>query len=182
MPPASSYSVSLLSSVVVPPTPSRDLSEKQKTAILRVFDKEITAGTKVTQELMQKRCCTTAVLSLLATSVSKVKQVVNHVNYLIDSRPRSPPKKVEESTSKVHRWLEDFDDPSTRSSGRRQEWDQDDSVAIKKAFKSYPTFPTMTEIKGLFKKDTKLYTIFYTEGWTRVYTKVKNIFKNKNRK
>ena len=58
---------------------------------MRVFEREITAGTKVTKEIAQKRCCTMAVLTILATSMSKVKTVVNHVNYIIETRPRSPP-------------------------------------------------------------------------------------------
>lgn len=168
MPAAFSCSVSLLSSVVVPPTPSRGLTEKQKAAILRVFVAEITAGTKVSKATAQNRCCTTA---------------VNHVNYLTESRPRNPPKKLEEpSTSKVHGWLDSFDDPSTRSSGKWQEWDEDDGKAIEKAFKKYPTLPSTTEIRGVFKQDTKLYTILNREGWTRAYTKVKNIFKKRNKK
>ena len=176
MPAPSSYSVSLLSSEWVPPTPDRGLSEKVKAAILRVFEREITAGTKVTKEIAQKRCCTTAVLTILATSMSKVKTVVNHVNYIIETRPRSsPPNKSDQSTSQVHGWLQSFDDPSTRSSGRRQEWYEDDSKAIEKAFEKYTTLPTTTQIKQVFKQTAKLYT-----GWTRVYTKVKNIFKKKN--
>lgn len=180
---AFSCSVSLLSSVVVPPTPSRGLTEKQKAPILRVFHAEITVGTKVSKATAQNRCCTTAVLAVLGTSMNKVKQVVNHVNYLIESRPRNPPKKLEEpSTSKVHGWPDSFDDPSTRSSGKRQEWDEDDSKAIEKAFKKYPTLPSTTEIRGVFKQDTKLYTILNREGWTRAYTKVKNIFKKRSKK
>mgnify|MGYP000415196271 FL=1 len=182
MPPASTYSVSLLSSpVLVPPTPVRGLSEKEKAAILRVFEREIRTGTKVTKETAQKRCCTTAVLALLATSMTKVKKVVNHVNYIINTRPRSLPNESEQSTSKVHKWLQDFDDPSTRSSGRRQEWDIEESQAIEKAFEKFHTLPSTAEIKHVFKQDTKLYAILHREEWTRVYTKVKNIFKKKNR-
>lgn len=91
VPAPSCYSVCLLSSGWVPPTPDRGLLEKEKAAILRVFEREITAGTKVTKEIAQKRCCTMAVLTILATSMSKVKTVVNHVNYIIETRPRSPP-------------------------------------------------------------------------------------------
>jgi len=182
VPPASTYSVSLLSSpVLVPPTPVRGLSEKEKAAILRVFEREIRTGTKVTKETAQKRCCTTAVLALLATSMTKVKKVVNHVNYIINTRPRSLPNESEQSTSKVHKWLQDFDDPSTRSSGRRQEWDIEESQAIEKAFAKFHTLPSTAEIKHVLKQDTKLYAILHREEWTRVYTKVKNIFKKKNR-
>ena len=44
---ASSYSVSLASSVVVPPTPNRGLTDKQKAARLKKFKPEITAGTQL---------------------------------------------------------------------------------------------------------------------------------------
>lgn len=123
-----------------------------------MFAAEITVGTKVSKATAQNRCCTTAVLSVLGTSMNKVKQVVNHVNYLIESRPGNPPKKLEEpSTSKVHGWLDSFDDPSTRSSGKRQEWDEDDSKAIEKAFKKYSTLPSTTEIRSFQAGHQTLY-------------------------
>ena len=151
VPAPSCYSVCLLSSGWVPPTPDRGLSEKEKAAILRVFEREITAGTKVTKEIAQKRCCTTAVLTILATSMSKVKTVVNHVNSIIQTRPRSPPPPPRQ----VRTELQNFDDPSTRSSGRRQEWHEDDSKAIEKAFEKCTTLPTTTQTKQVFKQDTK---------------------------
>ena len=101
----STYSVSLLSSAVVPLTPERGLTDKQKAAIPKVFSKEITAGRKVSTETAQNRCCTSAVLATLASSRKRVKQVVNHVNYIIESNPRSPATKDPgPSTSKVHGW------------------------------------------------------------------------------
>ena len=106
----SSYSVSLVSTSRVPPTPNRGLTDKQKEAILKKFEPEITAGTKVSIATAQNRCCTTAIFSVLSTSMKKVKKVVNHVNYLIDNRPKIPPKQLPEpSTSKVHGVLHDFD-------------------------------------------------------------------------
>lgn len=92
MPVASNCSVSLLPSEVVPPTPTKGLSDKQRAAILRVFKPEIRAGTKPSRATVQNRRCTTAVLSTLATLRKKVKQVVNHVNYIIDSKLRDPPR------------------------------------------------------------------------------------------
>ena len=74
---------------MVPPTPGKALTDKQKEAIKKVFNREITAGTKVSKGTVQNRCCTTPVLAVLASLLKKVKQVVNHVNYIIDSSPKS---------------------------------------------------------------------------------------------
>jgi len=180
---ASSCTVSLVSEVVLPPTPGRGLTEDQKKAIMRVFQKEITAGTKVSKALVQKRCCTTAVLSILASSINRVKQVVNHVNYIIEKQTKTPPLESEEQTSpsKVSDWLHSYDDPSTRSSGKRQEWDSSDTKAIERAFQKHSSLPSTAEIKKILRQDTKLYSILDKEGWARVYTKVKNIFKKKGK-
>lgn len=179
----SSYSVSLLSSEVLPPTPGRALTDKQKEAIKKVFNREITAGTKVSKATVQNRCCTTPVLAVLASSLKKVKQVVNHVNYIIDSSPKSLPTELPKpTTSKVHGWLDEFDDRSTRSSGKRQEWDEADTTALEKTFKKYPSLPSTAQIKGILRDQRNLADILDREGWTRVYTKIKNIFKKKAKK
>ena len=132
---ALSCTVSLDSEVVVQPTPGRGLTEDQKAAILKAFHKDITAGTKVSKVFAQYRCGTTAVMSVLATSMTKgkqvvsvlatsmtkVKQVVNYVNYSIGRKTRTPPLQSDEQTSpsKVTDWLQNNADPSTRSSAKR---------------------------------------------------------------
>lgn len=147
-----------------------------------MFSKEIQAGIKVSLETVQNKCCTTPVLAILASSKKKVKQVVNHVNYLIQGSERSPPTKDQEpSTSKVHAWLEHYDDPSTRSSGKRQEWDTVESTTLEKAFKNFPSLSSTAEIRGVLMKDTKLFEIMNREHWERLYTKIKNIFKKKSK-
>ena len=180
---ASSCTVSLVSEVIVPPTPGRGLTEGQKAATLKAFDKEITAGTKVSKALAQNRCGTTAALSVLSPSMAKVKQVVNHVNYIIEKKggTLTPQSDEQTSPSKVTSWLHNYDDRSTRSSGKRQEWDGDDTKAIETTFKQHSSLPSTTEIKKILKQDTKLYFILEREGWSRVYTKVKNIFKKKSK-
>ena len=178
---ASSCTVSLVSEVVVPPTPGRGMTEAQKAAVLKAFNREITVGTKVSKALAQSRCCTTAVQAVLASSMTKVKQVVNHVNYIIESETRTPPPQSDRqmSPSKVTDWLQNYDDPSTRSSGKHQEWDASDTNAIETAFQKHSSMASTTDIKRIFKQDIKLYSILDREGWSRVYAKVKNIFKKK---
>ena len=63
--PPSDCSVAVLttSTNVVPPTPPPSFNQKQKEAIERVFNDEITKGKKTTLEKAQKKCCTTAILS-----------------------------------------------------------------------------------------------------------------------
>ena len=115
--------------------------------------------------------------------MSKVKQVVNHVNYIIEKKTKTLPLESEEQTSpsKVSDWLQNFDDPSRRSSGKRQEWDASDTKAIETAFRKHSSLPSTAEIKKILRQDTKLYSILDKEGWARVYTKVKNIFKKKGK-
>lgn len=173
VPAPSCYSVCLLSSGWVPPTPDRGLSEKEKAAILRVFEREITAGTKVTKEIAQKRCCTTAVLTILATSMSKVKTVVNHVNSIIQIRPRSPPPDKSEQSCKIL-MTHPQDQVAGDRSGMRMT-----AKLLRKLLRSALHYQQQHKPNRFSSRTPKLYAVFHREGWTRVYTKVKNIFKKK---
>lgn len=179
----SSCSVSLLSSAkIIPPTPDKHLTDKQKEAIARLFHTEIERGQKITLEKAQSKCCTTAVLSVLTTSKKRVKQVVNHVNYLIDKRPNPTLKDLPaETPAKVDTWLDDFDDPSSRSSGTRESWSEADTKAMQRKFRNYDSLPSTATIRQLCQSDDQLYTILNREGWRRTYTKIKNLFKKKAR-
>ena len=65
-------------------------------------------------------------------------------------KSKSPPTKdPEPSTSQVHGWLEDYHDPSTRSSGKKQEWGEVDSAMPEKAFKNYPSLPKTAVVRGV---------------------------------
>ena len=177
------FHVSLVSSVAKPPTPSKPLSEKQKEAILKVFATEIKTGQKVNLEIVQKKCCTTSILSSLSFSKSRVKQVVNHINYIISKEPVTVPHDVPQpSTSKVDSWLDEFDDPSTRSSGRQKSWAEADTQLMKTRLKTYDALPSTVVLRTLFNNDTALCEILHQEGWQRTYDKIKNIFKKKSRK
>ena len=67
-------------------------------------------------------------------------------------------------------------------SGKRQEWDEADTTALEKTFKKYPSLPSTAQIKGILRDQRNLADILDREGWTRVYTKIKNIFKKKAKK
>lgn len=173
----------LSSAKIIPPTLDKHLTDKQKEAIARLFHTEIERGQKITLEKAQSKCCTTAVLSVLTTSKKRVKQVVNHVNYLIDKRPNPTLKDLPaEKPAKVDTWLDDFDDPSSRSSGRRESWSEADTKAMQRKFRNYDSLPSTATIRQLCQSDDQLYTILNREGWTRTYTKIKNLFKKKARK
>ena len=176
----SSCSVFLISSKPVPPTPAKPLTDKQKETIQKVFESEIKKGQKVVMEQVQSKCRTTAILSSLAFSKNRVKQVVNHINYLISKESTAVPHDLAEpSTSKVHSWLDDFDNPSTRSSGRRENWSDADSQILERNLKRYDTLPSTVVIRTLFNNDTDLYDILKREGWNRTYNKIKNIFRKR---
>ena len=51
-----------------------------------------------------------------------------------------------------------------------------------KAFKSFPSLPSTTKIRGVLQKDAKLFEIMNRERWEQLYTKIKNIFKKKIKK
>ena len=115
----SNYSVSLVSNVVVSPTPERQLTEKQK-AIIKLFKAEIETGQKLTMEQVQGKCSTTVVLSVLTYNRRRVKQIVNYVNYRIPSRPTADLQDLPgPSSPAVTDWLKDFNDHSTRSTGKK---------------------------------------------------------------
>lgn len=181
--PTSDCSVSLLSSQVVPPTPPPKLTEKQKQAIDRVFADDISRRHNVKIDLVQRKCCTTAVLSVLASSKKRVKQVTNYVNHLIGKQPAIDPKELPQPTaSRTERWLEEFDEPSSRSTSRREAWDYEKAELLEKRFLTFTSLPSTYEIKGILQNESGMTRILEEEGWTRTYTKIKNLFKARQRK
>ena len=174
----SSCSVSLLSSKVVSPTPPAKLTDKEKEAIDRVFANKISSRKKVIMEEVQRKCCTTAVLSSLALSKKRVKQIVNYVNNPIDKQPTTDPKDLpKQTTSRTQSWLEEFDEPSTRSSGRRDAWDEKDCQILERRLEGFTSLPSTYQIKDMFRDDDELSRILDKERWPRTYNKIKNIFK-----
>jgi len=75
--------------------------------------------------------------------------------------------------------MDAFDTPSTRSSGRRTEWDDKDTQRLEKAFSKHTKLPSTSAIRALMDNDAHLRAIKERLGWDRVYNKVKNIFKKK---
>ncbi|KAJ7315092.1 hypothetical protein OS493_038863 [Desmophyllum pertusum] len=185
LPSTSSYSVSLLSTGtrMVPPTPPKALGEKQKEAIKRVFKEEILNGKKTTIEEAQRKCCTTAVLSTLTFSKNRVKQVVNHVNYLVATRPTVSPQDLPVAKAKVDQWAYDPDVTSTMSSGSRtrEAWNETDVTLSERKFRHEPSLPTTTAIRGMLSSDTALNEILQRKGWQKVYDKLKNMYKKRQR-
>lgn len=100
--------------------------------------------------------------------------MVNYVNYLAAKSPSKTPKNLPEaSTSKVDSWLGDFDNPSTRSTGRRELWDERDSKLLERKFKNHDTLPSTVIIRNRCQNDNDLFEIVQREGWSRLYTKIK---------
>ena len=107
----------------------------------------------------------------MALQKKRVKQVINHVNYLKSQKDTKSPDELPTTSagsSKVNTWLDDFDDPSTWSYGKRGVWDDKDTELLEKRF------PQDT--------DDQLFTIFNREGRNRTYTKIKNTFKKRSKK
>ena len=175
--PPSDCSVAVLttSTNVVSPTPPPSFNQKQKEAIERVFNDEITKGKKTTLEEAQKKCCTIAILSSFL-----VKQVVNYVNYQVKKKISASPQDLPAATSsKVDSWLFDVDDPSTRYSGQREHWDEADTALLKRKFLKEDSCPSTTIIRAMCAKENDLHQILEREGWERFYTKIKNMFKKR---
>lgn len=177
-----SDAVSTTSTNVVPPSPLWQFTEKQKEAIERIFNDEITKGKKTTIEEAQRKCCTTSILSSLAVSKKQVKQVVNFVNYQVKKNISSSPQDLPAATtSKVHSWLFNVDDPSSRSSGRWETWDEEDTKLLERKFRKEDSLPSTVVIRTMCQKDKDLVEILDRKGWNRLYTRIRNMFKKKKR-
>jgi len=166
----------------VPPSPlSKTLSEFQKRQLQKVFKVELETNKIITMEVAQQKMATNTVLSPLSTIRGRVKQVVNHVNNLVKKSGRAAtPPAAEPEAAKTSSWLDDFDNPSTRSS-RRSEWDDEDTKRLERAFKDFKKLPSTALIRTILNKDTELNAIKEREGWNRIYNKLKNMFKKKNK-
>ncbi|KAL9978151.1 hypothetical protein ACROYT_G015638 [Oculina patagonica] len=113
----------------------------------------------------------------------RVKQVTNYVNHLITKQPAIDPKELPKpTTSRTKSWLEEFDEPSSRSTSRREAWDDEKAELLERRFQGFPSLPSTYEIKGILQNESGLTTILEEEGWTRTCTKIKNIFKKHQRK
>ena len=77
-------------------------------------------------------------------------------------------------------WLDDFDDSSTRSFGKRSVWDDEETDLLEKWFHQ-ATLPSTTIIREMLNSDDQLFTILNREGWKRTYMKIKNIYKKRER-
>ena len=80
-----------VSTDVTPPTISpgkvTPLTGDEKESIREIFKTEIAQGQKQEYKKVRNKMCTTTTLRTLIFKPSKVKQVVNHVNYLVSIRP-----------------------------------------------------------------------------------------------
>ncbi|KAJ7386110.1 hypothetical protein OS493_012454 [Desmophyllum pertusum] len=143
---------------MVAPTPPKALSEKQKEAIKQVFKEEISNGKKTTIEEAQRKCCTTSVLGALSFSKSRVKQIVNHVNYLVGPpRPTVSPQDLPVATGPVDRWALDLATSSSSTSSfgsrTREVWNETDATLLERKFRHEPSLPTTTTIRAMLSGD-----------------------------
>lgn len=90
-------------------------------------------------------------------------------------------KHASRGSSKVTKWMEDFDDPSSRTS-KRETWDEMDTKILEERFKEYKSLPKTTVIRDLLGKDDEMYVILNREGWTRTYTKIKKHLQKEKQK
>ena len=179
---SSAKETSSFASGFVPPTPEvKTLSELQKGQIKKTFQKEIQSHITVTMDLVQSRMSLNTILNGLSTSRGRVKQVVNFVNHLVGKGKKAVTLPEDQPTGKgkVTHWMDAFDTPSTRSSGRRTEWDEKDTQRLEKAFSKHTKLPSTSAIRAIMDNDEHLRAIKEREGWDRVYNKLKNIFRKK---
>jgi len=103
----------------------------------------------------------------------RVKQVINHINYLKSKQDTKSPDELPTTagSSKVNTWLDDFDDLSTRSFGKRGVWDDKETKLLEKRFHQ-DTLPSTTIIRTTLNSDDQLFTILNRKGWNRTYTKI----------
>lgn len=121
------------------------------------------------------------VLASLSHNRSRVKQVVNHVNYTMRKLAKTAtPPAAEPPSDKLNSWLDVYDDPSSRTS-RRSEWSEQDTSRLERGFQSFNKLPSTAHIRTILKGNTELFTILVREGWTHVYNKLKNMFKKKSK-
>ena len=119
-------------------------------------------------------------LYFLSFSKTRVKQVVDFVNYAAQTKCAKvdPPRTKQTTQAKVTSWLDDFDDSSTRSNAsKRNEWDPEDTALLIEAFKDFSELPSTTQIRTVINRDMRLQRLLDASKWDRVYNKLKNIFR-----
>lgn len=161
-------------------SPSQGLTDREKDTIKEVFKDDIEAGVKVQMKMVRNKMCTRTILRKLIYSKAKVKKVVNMINYLIETRPRTKPEDLPAKKPEVTDWL--CDDSVSLKSGPRQHWDDKDTQAIERIFTRFDSCPTKDVIRDMFNKDDELMDIKEKEGFTRCYEKVKSMMKKKKKK
>ena len=119
-PAASTASTSI--ATVYPPTPGKDtLNQEQKQAVQEVFRENIRTRRPVLQQYVRMKMASHKALRNLTFYQRRVKQVVNHVNYLIktnaDPHPEPPASTSSRRQQDLQDWLSQTDDPSNHSSG-----------------------------------------------------------------
>ena len=113
----------------------KKLSDKQKEAIHNLFYQNIKNKVNFMSSYVRNKWCTSSVLGKLALQKTRVKQVINLINYLKAREDTASPDKLPATSAgsaKVKSWLDDFDDPSTRSSGKRAVWDEEETKPLEK--------------------------------------------------
>ena len=136
----------------------------------------------ITMELVQKRMGLNPLLSHLSVSRIRMKQVVNYINHQVRKEKGTTPPPADQPAvqTKVSNWLDNFDEPSARSSSsRRTEWDDNDTRRLEKAFSKHTKLLSTATIHAIMDNDPELSIIKQREGWTCLYSKVKNLFKKK---
>ena len=112
-PAASTASTSI--ATVYPPTPGKDtLNQEQKQAVREVFRENIRTRQTVLQEYVRMKMASHKALRNLTFYPRRVKQVVNHVNYLIktnaDPHPEPPASTSSRRQQDLQDWLSQTDD------------------------------------------------------------------------
>lgn len=89
-------------------------------------------------------------------------------------------KHASRGSSKVTKWMEDFDDPSSRTS-KRETWDEMDTKILEERFKEYKSLPKTTVIRDLLGKDDEMYVILNRGLDKDLYKDKKHLQKEKQK-
>ena len=126
-------------------TSNTKLTDRQKEAATKLFAEKIKKGVKLQLAQARSKMCTCTHLRMLALRKEQSKQLINHINYLIDKRPVASSEALPAISKK--RQIIEFDNyqsddgSSTMKSGRRQQWNVEDTNLIEENFREYLQCP-----------------------------------------
>jgi len=154
------------------------LYNMQKVVLTAAFAKPIKSAQTLTMSEVKEQLKSQPTLSSLATTETRLKQVVNFVNYKArtSSVQGSLPPSIAPVETRVSNWSVKSDDRPTHTSARRTKWDENDMKVLPRALKKHAYLPSTHIIREILASTAELRALLDQEGWLRMYNKVKNMY------